>query len=158
MSSLFLTGEKQPGCEAKYSPLHPHLVPRLRMSGVISLLPTKYLIKHRNNCYVWHYTEHSGLGKRLWLSTCKWLNCWEQFSSSFVPKNVKQESSSCENQCAKTRTYKWIKTNCMSSTTDFFIITYEATCFDLICRSSSGFHTIGPSNTMHVGIPSCLHQ
>jgi len=27
-----------------------------------------------------------------------------------------------------------------------FIITYEATCFDLICRSSSGLHTIGYSD------------
>jgi len=38
----------------------------------------------------------------------------------------------------------------MPSTTNFFIITYEATCFDIICRSSSGPHTIGSSNAMHV--------
>jgi hypothetical protein len=33
-------------------------------------------------------------------------------------------------------------------------ITFEATCFDLIYRSSSGLHTMEFSNAMHVGIPS----
>ena len=32
-------------------------------------------------------------------------------------------------------------------------ITFEATCFDLIYRSSSGLHTMESSNAMHVGIP-----
>jgi len=33
----------------------------------------------------------------------------------------------------------------------------EATCFNLIYRSSSGLHTIKSSKAMHVGIPSCSH-
>jgi hypothetical protein len=56
--------EKQPGCmKLNIQPPNPHLVPRLRMSGVITLFPPKYLIKHRNNLYVSHCTEHSGLRK-----------------------------------------------------------------------------------------------
>ena len=36
-------------------------------------------------------------------------------------------------------------------------ITFEATCFDLTYRSSSGLHTIESSNAVLVGIPSCSH-
>jgi len=48
-------------------------------------------------------------------------------------------------------------TNCTASKTNFYYI-FKATCFDLVYRSSSGFHTMESSNAMHVGIPSYSHQ